>query len=181
MRISLIFMVQFWPIVPPTSHPAGVLRPWAARPHLTRYGGPRRGGQYGGGLPFAFFPICSCACDGSRCGFHVSPQLFPPAPIPRACHGPGWSGRIHPGAAAPAGLGNMAGGYDVCVFPVCGCACDIDWSQMRISCFLPIIFPTGHPAGVPRFWVVRPNVFRCGGPRWAGKYRGGVCCLRFVP
>ena len=46
---------RFWPIVPPTSRPAGVLRPWAARPHLTRYSGPRRGGQYGGGSAVRVF------------------------------------------------------------------------------------------------------------------------------
>ena len=180
MRISRIFMVlaHCAPHQPPRGRAAALGGPaafnqiqWAPPGRAVRRGVCRS----------RFFPFAVAPAMGRDADFMFPPQLFPPAPIPRACHGPGWSGRIPPGAAAPAGLGSMAGGYDVCVFPVCGCACDIDWSQMRVSCFLPFIFPTGHPAGVPRFWVVRPNVFRCGGPRWAGKYGGGVCCLRFVP
>ena len=53
MRISRIFMVLAH--CAPTSRPAGVLRPWAARPHLPSCGGPRRGGQYGGGSAVRVF------------------------------------------------------------------------------------------------------------------------------
>ena len=135
MRISRIFKVlaHCAPHQPPRGRAAALGGP-AAFTQL-RWAPPGRAVRRGV-CRSRFFPFAVAPAMGRDADFMFPPQLFPPAPIPRACHGPGWSGRIPPGAAAPAGLGSMAGGYDVCVFPVCGCACDIDWSQMRISKFM---------------------------------------------
>ena len=88
--------------MPPTSHPAGVLRPWAVRPHLPRYDGPRRGGQYGGGSAVRVFSFALAPVMGHICGFHGFCQLFPPPPIPRECRGPGWPGCVWPGVPGSA-------------------------------------------------------------------------------
>ena len=175
---------RFWPIVPPTSRPAGVLRPWAARPHLTRYGGPRRGGQYGGGSAVRVFSHLQLRLRWVAMRISCFPPNYSPQRPSR-----GRATDLGGPAASPQARRPLLGWeiwragmmFAFFLFAVAPAISIGRRCGFRNSCLLPIIFPTGHPAGVPRFWVVRPNVFRCGGPRWAGKYGGGVCCLRFVP